>query len=62
MYAMLIYLTLYLCKSEHIMSELMKKAAEESTCSKVIQELHATCNMFLSKREVSPHKPPKRET
>ena len=29
-YAMLIYLTSYLCKPEHTMSELMKKASKEA--------------------------------
>ena len=40
----------------------MKKAGKEVTGNKVIQELHATCNIFLSKHEVSPHEPPKRES
>ena len=60
-YAMLIYLTSYLCKPEHTMSELMKKAAKETNGREVMSKLHAIGNVFLTKREVSSHEAIKRE-
>ena len=52
---MLIYLPSYLCKPEHTMVELKKKAAKEATGKEVMQKLHATGNIFLTKWEVSSH-------
>ena len=53
---MVIYLPSYLCKPEHTMVELKKKAAKEATGKEVMQKLHATGNIFLTKWEVSSHK------
>ena len=52
MYVKLIYLTSYLRKPEHTMSELMKKNAKEATGKEVIQKLHANGNIFFTKHEV----------
>lgn len=50
---MLIYLESHLCKPEHTMGELMKKAAKKATGKDVIQKLHALANISLTKWEVS---------
>ena len=59
-YAMLMYLTSYLCKPEHTMSELMKKASKEAYDKDLKGKLYAIGNVFLTKREVSTHEAIKR--
>ena len=54
-YGVLAYLTSYLCKPEHSMSEFMKAAAKEATMSGVKEKLRAIGNQFITKREVSCH-------
>ena len=48
-YAMIIYLTSYLCKPEHTMSELMKKAAKEVQGQASMKQLNAVENVFFDK-------------
>ena len=57
-YTMLTYLTAYLCKPEHRMSELMKKASKEAYG--IRGKMHSIGNIFLTKREVSTHEAIKR--
>ena len=45
-YTMLTYLTSYLCKPEHTMSQLMKKASKESYGRTVLEKLSAIGNVF----------------
>ena len=52
-YAMLTYLTSYLCKPEHTMSELMKKVSKEAYGKEVREKMRAIGNVFITKREVS---------
>lgn len=52
---MLIYLASHLCKLEHTMGELTKKATKKATGKEVIQKLHCLANIFLTKWEVSSH-------
>ena len=59
-YAMLTYLTSYLCKPEHTMSELMKKASKEAYGKDIRGKMHSIGNVFLTKREVSTHEAIKR--
>ena len=54
-YGMLAYLTSYLCKAEHGMSELMKKASKEATGENMRGKLRKIGNVFLTKRELSTH-------
>ena len=54
-YAMLTCLTSYLCKPEHAMSELMKKASKEAYGKDVREKMHSIGDIFLTKREVSTH-------
>ena len=54
-YAMLTYLTLYLCKPEHALSELMKKTSKEAYGKDIKDKMLSTGNTFLTKREVSTH-------
>ena len=54
-YGLVAYLTSYLCKPEHNMSEFMKAAAAERHSSGVKDKLRAIGNVFLTKREVSCH-------
>ena len=54
-YGVLAYLTSYLCKPEHTMSEFMKAASKEATISGVKEQLRAIGNEFITKREVSCH-------
>lgn len=54
-YVMLTYLTSYLCKPEHTMSELIKKASKESYWRNVWEKLSANGNVFVIKCEVSTH-------
>ena len=54
-YAMLTCLTSYLCKPEHAMSELMKKASKEAYGKDVTGKMHSIGDIFLTKREVSTH-------
>ncbi|XP_066930030.1 uncharacterized protein [Clytia hemisphaerica] len=60
MYAVLAYITSYICKPERNMSELMKKAHKEATGKAVKDKLRAIGNVFLTKREVSSHEAIKR--
>ena len=59
-YAMLTYLTSYLCKPEHTMSELMKKASKEAASKDLKGKMHAIGNVLITKREVSTHEAIKR--
>ena len=52
-YGVLAYLTSYLCKPEHSMSESMKAAANEASSCGVKEKLRAIGNQFLLKRELS---------
>ena len=52
-YGVVKYLTGYMCKPEHTMSELMKKASKEATNKGVQDKLWAIGNVFTQKREVS---------
>ena len=61
-YGVLKYLTSYLCKPEHTMSELMKKASKEATGKDIKGKLRSIGNVFLTKREVSTHEAIKRVT
>ena len=54
-YAMLTYLTSYLCKPEHHMSELMKKATKEAYEKSVTDKMRDIGNIFITKREVYTH-------
>ena len=47
------YLTLYLCKPEHIISKLMKKTPKEAYAKEIKHKIHSISNMFLTKQEVS---------
>ena len=51
-YGMLAYLTSYLCKAEHGMSELMKKASKEASGETVCGKLRKIGNVFLTKRKL----------
>ena len=57
---MLTYLTSYLCKPEHAMSKLMKKASKEAYGKDIKGKMLSIGNTFLSKREVSTHEEIKR--
>ena len=57
---MLTYLTLYLCKPEHAVSKLMKKASKESYVKDIEGKMLSVGNTFLAKREVSTHEAFKR--
>ena len=59
-YAMLTYLTSYLCKPEHTMSELMKKAAKEAYDKDIRGKMRSIGDVFIKKREVSTHEAIKR--
>ena len=59
-YGLLRYLTSYLCKPEHTMSELMKKASKEATGKDIKGKLRSIGNVFITKREVSTHEAIKR--
>ena len=48
-YAMLTYLTSYLCKPEHAMSELMKKASKEAYGKDIKGKMLSIGNTFLTK-------------
>ena len=54
-YAMLTYLTSYLCKPEHAMSEFMKRASKEAYGKDIKGKMHSIGNVFLTKSEVSTH-------
>ena len=49
---MIIYLILSRCKLEHIVGELLEKAAEDATGKEVTQKLHALRNILLTIDEV----------
>ena len=57
---MLAYLTSYLCKPEHTMSELMKKASKELYGKDIKSKMLSIGNTFLNNREVSVHEEIKR--
>ena len=57
---MLTYLTSYLCKPEHAMSELMKKSSKEAYGKDIRSKMHSTGNIFLTKCEVFTHEAIKR--
>ena len=59
-YAMLTYLTSYLCKPEHTMSERMKKASKEAYGKDIKGKMLSIGNTFLSKHEVSTYEAIKR--
>ena len=59
-YATLTYLTSYLCKLEHTMSELMKKTSKEANGKDIREKMHSIGNIFLTKHEVSTHEAIKR--
>ena len=59
-YGMLTYLTSYLCKPEHAMSELMKKASKEVYGKDINDKILSIGNTFLTKREVFAHEAIKR--
>ena len=59
-HAMLTNLTSYLCKPEHAMSELMKKASKEAYGKDIRSKMHSIGNTFSTKREVSTHEAIKR--
>ena len=59
-YGLLTYLTSYLCKPEHTMGELMKKASKEATGEDMKGKLRKIGNVFLTKREISTHEAIKR--
>ena len=59
-YEMYTYLTSYLCKPEHTVSELAKKASKEAYSKDIRGKIHSTGTIFLTKREVSTHKVIKR--
>ena len=52
---MLTYLTLYLCKSEHAVSEIMKKTSKDDYGKDIKGKILSIGNIFLTKREVSTH-------
>ena len=54
-YAMLTYLTSYLCKPEHAMTELMKKTSEEAYGKNIKGKMLSIGNMYLTKHEVFTH-------
>ena len=60
LYAMLTYLTQYLYKPEHKVSEPMKKASKEAYGKDVKGNMLCTGNTFLTKRELSLHEAIKR--
>ena len=45
-YAMLTYLTSYLCKREHTMRKLMKKAPKETYAQDIRGKTHSIGNIF----------------
>ena len=59
-YSILTYLMSYLCKPEHAMSELMKKASKEAYGKDIKGKMLSIGNTFLTKREVSTHEAIKR--
>ena len=60
LYATLTYLTLYLCKPEHAMSEPMKKASKKAYGKDIKGEMLSIGNTFLTKPMVSTHEAIKR--
>ncbi|XP_066911966.1 uncharacterized protein [Clytia hemisphaerica] len=60
MYAVLAYITSYMCKPERNMSELKQKAHKEASGKAVKDKLRAIGNVFLTKREVSTYEAIKR--
>ena len=54
-YAVLTYVTSYLCKPEHTISEFMKKASKEACGSSIKEKLRKIGNIFITKREISTH-------
>jgi hypothetical protein len=54
-WACIAYLTSYMCKPEHTMSELMKKACKEAADKNIKNKLFHIGQVFLKAREVSEH-------
>ena len=59
-YAMITYLTSYLCKPEHAISKLMKKASRVAYGKDIKGKMLCIGNTFLTTREVSTHEAIKR--
>ena len=59
-YALLTYLTSYLCKPEHNMGELMRKASKEAYGSDVKSKMRPIGDILATKRECSLHEAVKR--
>ena len=59
-YELVMYLSSYMCKAEHTMSELMKKASKESNNSSVADQLKPIGQVFMKHREVPLHEGIKR--
>ena len=55
MYSKLTYLRSYLCKPEHAMGELLKKASKEAYDKDMRGYMHSIDNIILRKHEVSTH-------
>ena len=55
MYSKLTYLTPCLCKPEHAMGELLKKASKEAYDKDMRGYMHSIDNIILRKHEVSTH-------
>ena len=59
-YAMITYLTSYLCKPEHAISKLIKKASRVAYGKDIKDKMLCIGNTFLTTREVSTHEAIKR--
>ena len=59
-YAMLAYLTSYLCKPERAMREVMKKVSKGAYGKDIKSEMLSTGNMFLTEHKVSTNEEIKR--
>ena len=59
-YAMLTYLTSYLCKPEHAVNKFMKKVSKEADGKDIKGKMRSIGNTFLTKCEVSTHEAIKR--
>ena len=59
-YGLVVYLSEYVCKSEHYMSELMKKASKEAGNQTIADQLKPVGKVFVDHREVSIHEAIKR--
>ena len=59
-YGLVVYLSEYVCKSEHYMSELMKTASKEAGNQTIADQLKPVGKVFVDHREVSVHEAIKR--